>query len=143
MIRLSNIKLPMDIPTSDILKACAKELRISPKAITKASLYRRSIDARHKDNIHYTTSVDVYLSSNETRRYQQSKSKNAAITEEYRYLPLKAKDKEKRPLIVGTGPAGLFCALTLAQSGIKRRSSTPNVTYSSARAARALSRTAS
>ena len=119
MIRLSNIKLPIGYDDSDILKACAKELRISPKAITKASLYRRSIDARHKDNIHYTTSVDVYLSGNEQAILNKAKSKNAAITEEYRYTPLVPKDKDKRPLIVGTGPAGLFCALILAQSGIR------------------------
>ena len=119
MIRINNIKLPIEYNDNDILKACAKELRVSTEAIKKASLYRRSIDARHKDNIHYTTSVDVWLSGSEQAALNKAKSKNAAITEEYRYTPLTPKSKDKRPLIVGSGPAGLFCALTLAQSGIR------------------------
>ncbi|MBQ6498691.1 MAG: FAD-dependent monooxygenase, partial [Ruminococcus sp.] len=119
MIRLSNIKLPLDYTDSDIKKACAKELRISEQAIEKASLYRRSIDARHKNDIRYVTSVDVHLNTNEKSAVSKSKSKNAAIAEEYKYIPLTPKDKSKRPLIVGSGPAGLFCALTLAQSGIR------------------------
>ena len=119
MIRVNNIKLPLSYSDEDIIKACAKELRVSTENITKASLYRRSIDARHKGDIHYTTSVDVWLSGSEQAALNKAKSKNAAITEEYRYIPLIPKNKDKRPLIVGTGPAGLFCALTLAQSGIR------------------------
>lgn len=119
MIRLSNVKLPLDYGDRDIVSACAKELRVPKEAILTASLYRRSIDARHKDNIHYITSVDVTLSISEQAALQKAKSKNAVITEEYRYLPLIPKNKSKCPLIVGTGPAGLFCALTLAQSGIR------------------------
>lgn len=118
MIRLSNVKLPLGYTDDDIRKACAKELRIPDKAIKQASLYRRSIDARHKNDIHYTTSIDITLNGNEQAALNKAKCKNAVITEPYRYIPLTPKDKEKRPLIVGTGPAGLFCALTLAQSGI-------------------------
>ncbi|MBQ3265883.1 MAG: FAD-dependent monooxygenase [Ruminococcus sp.] len=119
MIRINNIKLPLDYTDNDILRACAKELRISSEAITKASLFRRSIDARHKDDIRYITSVDVWLSVSEQAALNMAKSNNAAITDEYRYIPLVPKNINKRPLIVGTGPAGLFCALTLAQSGIR------------------------
>ena len=61
MIRLSNVKLPLSYTDEDIRKACAKELRISDKAIKQTSLYRRSIDARHKNDIHYTTSIDITL----------------------------------------------------------------------------------
>ena len=119
MIRISNLRLPLGYTDSDIVKACAKELRVPKEAINSTALYRRSIDARHKDDIHYTTSVDVTLSINEQAALNKAKCKNAAITEAYRYHPLTPKDKSKRPLIVGTGPAGLFCALTLAQSGIR------------------------
>ena len=119
MIRISSVKLPLGYTDEDIVKACAKELRVPQKAIEKTALYRRSIDARHKDDIRYITSVDVYLNSDEKTVLRKAKSKNAAITEEYRYVPLTPKDAAKRPLIVGTGPAGLFCALTLAQSGIR------------------------
>ncbi len=119
MIRINNIKLPLGYTDEDIRRACARELRLNPNAIGKAALYRRSIDARHKDDIHYTTSVDVYLNVNEQSALNKAKSKNAAITQEYRYEALKAKDTAKRPVIVGMGPAGLFCALTLIQSGVR------------------------
>lgn len=119
MIRLNNIRLPLGYTDTDILRACAKELRVSAEAVRKAALYRRSIDARHKDDIHYTTSIDVYLNISEQAALNRAKSKNAAVAAEYRYTPLTPKDPEKRPLIVGTGPAGLFCALTLAQSGVR------------------------
>ena len=119
MIRLSNIKLPLGYTDADIRRACAKELRVPQSAIENTALYRRSVDARHKNDIRYVTSVDVHLNINEKAALNKAKSKNAVITEEYRYTPLTPKDKQKRPLIVGTGPAGLFCALTLAQSGIR------------------------
>ena len=80
MIRLSNIKLPLDYTDSDIKKACAKELRISEQAIEKASLYRRSIDARHKDDIRYVTSVDVHLNTNEKSAvFKRNESKNGTV----------------------------------------------------------------
>ena len=46
MIRISNVKLPLSYTDDDIRKACAKELRVSEKAVQNAALYRRSIDAR-------------------------------------------------------------------------------------------------
>ena len=119
MIRVNNVKLPLGYTDEDIAKACAKELRVPVSAIKTASLYRRSIDARHKGDIHYTTSVDITLIINEKAALNKAKSKNAALTEPYRYIPLTPRDINKRPLIVGTGPAGLFCALILAQSGIR------------------------
>ena len=119
MIRLNNIKLPLRYTDADIKKACARELRIPEAAIEKAALYRRSIDARRKDNIRCVTSVDVHLSINEKTAVSRAKSKNAALTEEYRYIPPEPRDKSKRPVIVGSGPAGLFCALILAQSGVR------------------------
>ncbi len=119
MIRLSNIKLPLGYTDEEIRRACARELRISENAIETAALYRRSIDARHKNDIHYVTCVDVSLNSSEKAALSRAKSKNAVICEPYRYIPPVPKDPSKRPLIVGAGPAGLFCALILAQSGIR------------------------
>ena len=119
MIRLSNIKLPLGYSDEDIVRISARELRIPPEAIRSASLYRRSIDARHKNDIHYVTSVDITLDMNEAKVISKSRSAKAVITEPYRYERLIPLDPTKRPLIVGAGPAGLFCALTLAQSGIR------------------------
>lgn len=119
MIRLSNIKLPLGCTDDDIRAICARELRLPENAIVNAALYRRSIDARRKDDIHYVAAVDINLNTNEKAALSRAKSRNAAICQPYRYTPLTPADKNKRPLIVGAGPAGLFCALTLVQSGIR------------------------
>ena len=119
MIRINNVRLPLRCTDEDVRSACAKELRIPQEAIREAALFRRSIDARHKDDIHYTTTIDVQLNADEQAVLRRCKSKNAAITQPYRYEPLTPKNREKRPLIIGTGPAGLFCALILVQSGVR------------------------
>ena len=119
MIRISDIRLPLGYTDGDIKRICSKELRVPESAILSCSLFRLSVDARHKDDVHYVSSVDVKVNLNENSVLSKAKSKKAAITEEYRYTPLKAIDPKKRPLIVGLGPAGLFCALTLVQSGIR------------------------
>ena len=119
MIRLSNIKLPIAYGDADIIAASARELRVPKEAIKKASLYRRSVDARKKNDIHYVTSIDVVLDINEAAVISKAKSNKAEMTEPYRYERLTPADPSKRPVIVGAGPAGLFCALTLAQSGIR------------------------
>ena len=119
MIRISDIRLPLNFTDSDINRICSKELRIPESAILSCSLFRLSVDARHKDDVHYVSSVDVRLNVSEHSVVSKAKSKKVTLSEEYRYTPLTAKDRSKRPLIVGMGPAGLFCALTLAQSGIR------------------------
>ena len=119
MIRINNLKLPIGYGDKDIKTACTRELRINSEAIAKASLFRLSVDARRKDDIHYVACIDVDLNINEKSVLNKAKSKNASLTERYRYIPLIPKNTKKRPLIVGAGPAGLFCALTLAQSGIR------------------------
>ena len=119
MIRLSNVKLPIGYTDALILKTCARELRVPQEAIVSAALYRRSIDARRKDDIRYITSIDVTLNLNEQTTLAKAKNANAEIVVPYRYTPLTPRDRTKRPLIVGAGPAGLFCALTLVQSGVR------------------------
>ena len=119
MIRLSNVRLPLEYTDEYIKNICARELRVPASDIVTAGLYRRSIDARRKNDIHYTATIDVTLNTDEKKTLARSKRLNAAIAEPYRYEPITPADPDKRPLIVGAGPAGLFCALTLAQSGVR------------------------
>lgn len=119
MIRISGIKLPIDYETDNLIKAVARELRINEKSIEKVSLFKRSIDARKKNNICFNISADVYLKINEKTVISRSKSKNAVIAKEYRYEIPKHNPLNRRPVIVGFGPAGMFAGLTLAQAGEK------------------------
>ena len=65
MIRINNVHLPLDYNDETIKNKTAKELRIDKNSIKNISIFRRSIDARKKDNIYFLCTVDVNLSVNE------------------------------------------------------------------------------
>ncbi|MBR2715871.1 MAG: hypothetical protein IKB73_06685 [Ruminococcus sp.] len=119
MIRINNLKLKLSYTDDDIKNAVAKELRISKENIENVSLFRRSIDARHKNDIHFISTIDVTVNKNENAVISKSKSKNVSITDEYKYILPYTKDLKQRPIVVGFGPAGMFSALILAQAGQK------------------------
>lgn len=114
MIRLSNIKIPLDYNDGTLLKAAAKQIRVDKSAVKSATLYRRSVDARKKDNIFFLCAIDAELNINEDKILRRTK--NAAKVIPYSYSAPKWSGGA-RPLVVGMGPAGLFAALILAQSG--------------------------
>ena len=116
MIRLNNVHIPLDYNNEILKNKVAKELKINKAAIKNVSLFRRSIDARKKDNIYFLCSVDVETDTNEDKLIK--KCKNAAKAEKFTYKVKKWK-KNVSPVVVGMGPAGLFAALILAQSGAK------------------------
>ncbi len=116
MIRVNNIHLDLNYTDKTVKKAVARELRIDEKAIESCSIFRRSVDARKKDNIFFLASIDVSLGINEDKICR--KCKNAVITPKYSYNAAKWHGGIS-PLVVGMGPAGLFAALILAQSGAK------------------------
>lgn len=118
MIRISNIHLPVDYTYANLENKVCRQLGINSKAIKHLSIYRKSIDARKKSDIHFILSADVFLDINENKVLSKAKCRNAQIAEQYEYKSLKFGSKiSKSPLIVGAGPAGLFAALILAQSG--------------------------
>lgn len=119
MIRISDIKLPLDYTDGTILRAAAKTLRVDASSITTASLFRRSIDARHKNDVHFITSIDVALSQNEQAVLNRCKYAKAALTAPYRYKMPNGRSLPQPPVVVGAGPAGLFAALILAQCGAR------------------------
>ena len=119
MIRITDIRLPLDYDDRTVLKAAAKALRIDTKAIESAALFRRSVDARHKNDVHFNASVDVTLLQNEQKVLGRCKNRNASLAAPYEYALPAAKKLPLRPVVAGAGPAGLFCALVLAQCGAR------------------------
>lgn len=116
MIRVNNIHLDLNYDDSTVKKTVAKELRIEQKSIKNCFIFRRSVDARKKNNIFFLASIDVEVNGNEEKICRICK--NASIVKKYRY-DLKKYNGNTSPVIVGMGPAGLFAALILAQSGAK------------------------
>ena len=78
MIRINNINLPLNYDDSLIRKKVSKELRIEEKSIKSCTLFRRSIDARKKDNIFFLATIDAELYCDENRIIK--KCKNAVET---------------------------------------------------------------
>ncbi len=117
MIRISDLKLPLDYDEEKLKTLSAKQINIDKSKIKSVKLFRRSIDARHKDNISFIAAVDLELKTDENSVLRRCKSNKVSAAHEYRYDIPKSKKLEKRPVVVGAGPAGLFCALILAQAG--------------------------
>ncbi len=114
MIRINNVKIPLDYDRETLLKAAAKELRVEPKAIRSVSLFRRSVDARKKEQMHFICTLDAEVAANENALLK--KAKNAVRAAPYRYNIPQWRGGAQ-PVVVGFGPAGMFAALVLAQSG--------------------------
>lgn len=107
MIELRDISLPLD---GDLKKACAKKLHVPVSDVLDAKLLRRSVDARHRDDVHFIASAAVSLRKGEEKYTPYTPWTPPAVT------VLKEKPKY-RPVVCGAGPAGLFAALTLARAG--------------------------
>ena len=128
MIRIGQLKIPADMPEARIreeLEArAARTLRIPAEKIHLHRILRRSLDARRKPELYsvYTIAVKTELSPREEERaLRRARSRDAAIWHETRYhFPVKGTQPcEARPVVVGAGPAGLFCALFLAENGYR------------------------
>lgn len=116
MIRINNVHIPLDYSDEIIRIKSAKELRINKNAIKSVSIFRRSVDARKKDNIYFLCSIDVELNINEESVLKKCKNASKAIPYQYE---VKEWQGGASPVVAGMGPAGLFAALVLAQSGAK------------------------
>ena len=119
MIRINNIKVPL-AERGAVLPAVLKKLGIASGAILELHIYKEAIDARRKDNIHFVYTVDVAV-ADELRLVEKTRdlSVTFAPTETYQLPKLGEHKLEHRPVIVGTGPAGLFAGLLLSELGFR------------------------
>lgn len=119
MLRINELKLPIDSTIEDLKLAAAKMVKVTPAEFQSFSIFRRSIDSRKKEDIKFVYAVDVTL-ENEEKVLKRCDKKRVSQTEPYEYEPVENKHKSTlRPVVVGFGPAGMFCALTLARAGLK------------------------
>lgn len=112
-----NVKLPLGYDDDAVKRAICKALFISVNEIEKYSLLKLSVDARDKENVFFSASFCVSVKSNERKILQ--KAKNATAYTPFEYIIKNNVDSKIRPLIVGSGPCGLFAALVLAKAGLR------------------------
>lgn len=116
MLLVNNVNVPLDTDFSDLISIAAKELRIPYLNIKSASLYRKSIDARRKSNVHFCVSLLV-SAVGEYKILKKNKNVCPYTQKEYVAKTSTAAIKN-HPAVIGFGPAGMFAALTLAHAGL-------------------------
>ena len=116
MLRISNIKMPVKHTENTLKGVTANLLNIKIEDFKSFEIAGQAIDARNKGNVVYVYSVDVELDNEEMFK----DVKNVRKIEKQPYEINRVKDfKGKRPVVIGSGPAGIFAALILAESGMK------------------------
>lgn len=117
MIRVQDITLTLEEDESLLQEKIAKKLRIMPKDIKSYRIFKKAIDARKKNAIKIVYTVDI-----ETTKEAQLLQKNPGLKAPdltYHYPEMGDQEMKHRPVVVGSGPCGMFAALILAQRGYK------------------------
>ena len=120
MIRIRDIALPPEHNAHQLQFEAAQLLRVSNSKIRQLRIVRRSVDARKKPDVKIMYTIDVAVDGNENKILRASGCKRATIAKVNYYKPPKQKlASDKRPVVIGFGPAGMFAALILAMAGLK------------------------
>jgi uncharacterized FAD-dependent dehydrogenase len=121
MVRLTQIKLPLDHTEADLKAAILRRLRISAKEMAGYSIFKRSYDARKKDAMTFVYIVDVETTNDAQvlKRFKRDAQVNATPDMHYKFVAHAPANLSTRPIVIGTGPCGLFAGLVLAQMGFR------------------------
>lgn len=114
MLIINNVKLPLDTAFEDLKTTVEKLIKCKTDNVY---LYRKSVDARRKDNVHFCCSVLVEC-ANEQAVLKKNKNAQLYICKDYKWQ-IANKTYKNPPVVVGFGPCGMFCALALARAGLK------------------------
>ena len=121
MLILYNIRLPLKHSETALKNAILNRLGIRAEELLGFSVAKRSYDARRKNDIKLIYSVRVEVESEKEilQRMKKNNSIRLAPDNEYKFVAQAPEGLSERPLVVGTGPCGLFAGLVLAQMGFK------------------------
>jgi len=121
MLRLTEIKLPLDHAEGAVEAAILKRLEIEPRELAGFIVFRRAHDARKRSAIYLIYTVDVEVRDEEKLLARLEGKAHIARTPdmEYRFVARAPGQLTLRPVVVGTGPCGFFAGLILAQMGFR------------------------
>jgi len=121
MIRLTNIKLPLDHDEQALSDAILKTLEISADQLLDFTVFRRGYDARKKNTIFLMYTLDVETTQNDALldKFIANQHIKATPDMRYQFVAQAPEDLKERPVIIGFGPCGLLAGLVLAQMGYK------------------------
>ena len=121
MLRLTEIKLPLDHTEADIQSAILKKLHLAPDDLVRYTVFKRSYDARKRGAVSFVYVLDIETPKQAQLLQRFKKDPHVVPTPDttYRYVAKAPSALENRPIIVGNGPCGMFAGLLLAQMGFR------------------------
>ncbi|MBA3904989.1 MAG: hypothetical protein C0522_15150, partial [Rhodocyclaceae bacterium] len=121
MLRLTEIKLPLDHPEEALRAAVLERLRIADADLLSVHVFRRGYDARRRSAIHLIYTLDVELRDEAAVLRAQKPSPHLQPTPDtqYRFVTHAPDGLSRRPVVIGMGPCGILAALLLAQMGFR------------------------
>jgi len=121
MLRLTELKLPLDHPPAALRTAILQRLELADDDLAGFSIFKRSYDARKKHALLMVYAVDVEVKNEAAllKKFRNDRHLAPAPDMNYRFVGHAPENLRERPLVVGFGPCGIFAALVLAQMGFK------------------------
>jgi uncharacterized FAD-dependent dehydrogenase len=118
MLRIQELKLPLDHAEPALRQAILKRLALSDQNLVSFTVFKRAYDARKTSAIQLIYTIDAVVKDEPSVLKRLANDKQIGRTPDLDYrAPVKAPGGQKRPVVVGMGPCGLFAGLLLAEMG--------------------------
>lgn len=119
MLRINQLKLPVGHTQAQLRDRLLQALHMKEKGLRQYTIRKRSLDARRKPDLYYVYTID-FETADEERLVKRLRGKVQKVTDKAYTAPAHGSEKmNSRPVVVGSGPAGLFCAFLLASEGYR------------------------
>lgn len=125
MIRISQMKMPVAHTEERLIQRIAGLLHVGKEDILSYKIVKKSVDARKKPDIYFIYTIDLSLQNEEKIMRHASSKRNGGVQiqvpdeKKYSFPACGSRKLKRRPVIIGTGPAGLFCGYFLALHGYR------------------------
>lgn len=125
MLRIIDLKLSLDkainheIELINLKKLIVRTFNISETSILSMKLYKKAVDARKKDQIHFVYSVDIEVKNEALILSKNNRQISLAPSYKTFDIPFGTRKLVNRPVVIGFGPSGIFSALLLAKKGYR------------------------
>ncbi|WAB99190.1 MULTISPECIES: NAD(P)/FAD-dependent oxidoreductase [Pseudomonas] len=122
MLRITELKLPLDHPDEALREAIVQRLGIRDEQLLSFNLFKRSYDARKKNSellFIYTIDLETSNEAELLGKFADDRNITVAPDVTYKFVGHAPADLQERPIVVGFGPCGIFAGLLLAQMGFK------------------------
>jgi len=119
MIRINELKLPLNHSDADLPAAICTRLKLQPEQLRQFTVFKRGVDARKKSDIQLTYTLDVDTDHNARVLAAFSKDEQIRPSPDtsYKFVAKAPESLTERPIVIGLGPCGLFAGLLLAEMG--------------------------